>query len=104
MCSDMVTYMFYVFGHAYISVLCVRTCLHICFMCSDMLTYMFYVFGHGYFIIESNAKKLPFIPRYIKRLTHAINVDFGLSKAAEIYLKTHFDRLPDERDKMFSYP
>ena len=51
MCSDMVTYMFYVFGHGYIYVLCVRTCLHICFMCSDMLTYMFYVFGHGYMYV-----------------------------------------------------
>ena len=51
MCSEMLTYMFYVFGHAYIYVLCVRTCLHICFMCSDMVTCMFYVFGHAYIYV-----------------------------------------------------
>ena len=51
MCSDMLTYMFYVFGHGYIYVLCVRTWLHICFMCSDMVTYMFYVFGHAYIYV-----------------------------------------------------
>ena len=42
------------------------------------------------------------VPHYIKRLTDAINVDFGLSKATEIYLKTRFNRLPNERDKIVS--
>ena len=42
------------------------------------------------------------VPHYIKRLTNAINVDLGLSKATEIYLKTRFDRLPNERDKIVS--
>ena len=83
MCSDMLTCMFYVFGHAYMYVLCVRTCLHVCFMCSDMLTCMFYVFGHAYmyvlcvrtglFYYQSNAKKLPFINFFYK---FVFNFDF----------------------------
>lgn len=42
------------------------------------------------------------VPNYVKRLTQAINVDFGLSKTTEIYLKTRFNCLPNERDKIVS--
>ena len=41
-------------------------------------------------------------PHYVKRLTQALNVDFGLSKTTEIYLKTRFDHLPNEREKIVS--
>ena len=42
------------------------------------------------------------VPNYIKRLTSAITVDLELSKATETYLKTRFDHLPHERDKIVS--
>ena len=51
--------------------------------------------------IRKEVLTLP-VPNYIKRLTSAITVDLGLSKATETYLKTRFDHLPHERDKIVS--
>ena len=42
------------------------------------------------------------VPNYVKRLTSAINVDFGLSKSTETNLKTRFNHLAYERDKYVS--
>ena len=42
------------------------------------------------------------VPNCNKRLTNAITVDLGLSKATETYLKTRFDQLPHERDQIVS--
>ena len=42
------------------------------------------------------------VPNYVKRHTSPINVDFGLSKSTETYLKTRFNHLAHERDKYVS--
>ena len=42
--------------------------------------------------LPSEVLTIP-VPNYIKRLPSAINVDFALSKATEVYLGTRFDHL-----------
>ena len=51
--------------------------------------------------IRNEVLTLP-VPNCTKRLTNAITVDLGLSKATETYLKTRFDHLPRERDQIVS--